>query len=130
METEGGGSSFWEYAIHQLEMIVSVMGPGVESLIHTKSANADHVVFRFSDGRRAAMTLHPKLGFSARILGRDDTVQISKLSSMFPNLIDAMLEFFRTGIPPIDRAETIHIAHVLRTAIDAEKQPDQWVRIS
>lgn len=76
------------------------------------------------------MTLHPKLGFSARILGRDDTVQISKLSNMFPNLIDAMLEFFRTGIPPIDRAETIHIAHVLRTAIDAEKQPDQWVRIS
>lgn len=130
METEGGGSSFWEYAIHQLEMIVSVMGPGIESLLHTKIANADHVVFRFGDGRRAAMTLHPKLGFSARILGRDDAVQIPKLSSMFPNLIDAMLEFFRTGIPPVDRAETIHLAHVLRTAIDAEKQPDQWIRIS
>lgn len=32
METTGGGRSFWEYSIHQIEMIVSVLGTGAKRI--------------------------------------------------------------------------------------------------
>ncbi len=123
METQGGGSSFWEYSIHQIEMLVSVMGGEMAELSHVRYGDADHVEFAFADGRGAAMTLHPKLGFSATLLGRDHGLTITRMTDMFPNLIDAMLKFFRDGIPPVDRRETIAIARIIRTAIDAAKTP-------
>ncbi|WP_303054767.1 Gfo/Idh/MocA family oxidoreductase [Victivallis vadensis] len=129
METQGGGSNFQEYAVHQLEMIVSVMGGGVSRLIRLKHGRADHVVFEFTDGRRAAMTLHPRLAFAATLLGNDAAGQVVKMSNMFPNLIDAMLKFFNDGVPPVDRQETIRIASLLHAAIDAEEFLGEWREI-
>lgn len=129
METQGGGSSFWEYAIHQLEMIVSTMGTGIESLMHENGGSAHHVVFRFGDGRRAAMTYHPRLAFAATLLGGNDAVKVEKCTGMFPRLIDAVMRFFKEGRAPVPRDQTIHIARVLHAAIGALQTESRWIPV-
>jgi predicted dehydrogenase len=130
MITQGGGSSFWEYCIHQIEMIVSTMGCNIVALNHEVSGSTDQVTFRFDDGRLAAMTLHPKLGFSAVLTGKGEIAKVSGATNMFPNLIETMLKFFNDRIEPFDRRETIAIAALVRAAIDAAEHSGKWVSVN
>lgn len=130
MGTVGGDGKFGEYCIHQIEMIVEVMGTGVTHLMHEKSANAHHVVFKFSGGRCAAMTLGSGIDFSFFMLGGGKGRTIFKTSNKFPNQCNMMLEFFKTGIPPVDPQETITIAHLVDLGIRSEKTPGVWVSVN
>jgi hypothetical protein len=130
MTTQGGGSSFWEYSIHQIEMIVSSMGYDITSLNHEVSGTTDQVTFRFGDGRIAAMTLHPKCGFSAVLTGKDEIAHVGGATNCFPNLIDAMLKFYNDRTEPFDRRETIAIAALVRAAIDAASHSGEWVKVN
>ena len=58
MNTRGGGRSFEEYAIHQAEMIVSVMGTGIADVMQCGHGRTQHCVIRYQDGRRAANYKH------------------------------------------------------------------------
>ena len=129
MNTRGGGRSFEEYAIHQAEMIVSVMGTGIADVMQCGHGRTQHCVIRYQDGRRAAMTLNPGSPFSVAVYTQDKTETISEMGDFFPNLLASILDFFATGNTPVDRKETIEIASLLRTAIDARKTPDQWVKL-
>ena len=129
MNTRGGGRSFEEYAIHQAEMIVSVMGTGIADVMQCGHGRTQHCVIRYQDGRRAAMTLNPGSPFSVAVYTQDKTETISEMGDFFPNLLASILDFFATGNTPVDRKETIEIASLLRTAIDAQKTPDQWVKL-
>ena len=130
MVTQGGGSSFWEYCIHQIEMIVSTMGCNIVALNHEVSGSTDQVTFRFDDGRLAAMTLHPQLGFSAVLTGKGEIAKVPQATNMFPNLIEAMWKFFNDRIEPFDRRETIAIAALVRAAIDAAEHSGKWVSVN
>ena len=130
METTGGGGSFWEYSIHQIEMIVSTMGIGIERVMQCGYGATAQTILEYRDGRRAAMTLHPKLGFAASLCGREQAVNADTMNNTFQNLIAAMLDFFAGGPAPVDRRETIEIAGVVAAAIDAQKCPDVWCKVN
>ncbi|MBR4956386.1 MAG: Gfo/Idh/MocA family oxidoreductase [Lentisphaeria bacterium] len=129
MTTTGGGRSFEEYAIHQAEMIVSVMGTGIDAVMQCGSGKTQHCVVRYKDGRRAAMTLNPSSPFTVAVYTPEKTETITTMGDFFPNLLASILDFFADGNLPVDRKETIEIAALLRTAIDAQKTPDQWVKL-
>src|SRR5688572_26234667 len=50
MTAWGGGSSFAEYAIHPVEMIISVMGPRVTSLMRRGDAKYSQLLLNFDGG--------------------------------------------------------------------------------
>ena len=129
MNTRGGGRSFEEYAIHQAEMIVSVMGTGIADVMQCGSGNTQHAVIRYKDGRRAAMTLNPGTPFCAAVYTREGVNTVNEMGDFFPNLLASILDFFAGAETPVDRAETIEIAALLRTAIDAQQTPDQWIKL-
>ena len=129
MTTTGGGRSFEEYAIHQAEMIVSVMGTGIDAVMQCGAGKTQHCVVRYQDGRRAAMTLNPHSPFTVAVYTQDKVDSITTMGDFFPNLLASILDFFADGNLPVDRKETIEIAALLRTAIDAQKTPDQWVKL-
>ena len=131
MTTQGGGSSYWEYCIHQLEMIVSTMGcSGKAALNHVVSGSTNQVTIRFEDGRTAAVTLNPALDFSATLCGNGVAEHVAGATNAFENLIAAMLKFFNDRIEPFDRQETIAVAALVRASIDAEKEQGRWVDVS
>jgi hypothetical protein len=127
--TAGGGSSFEEYAIHQIEMLVMCAGVGAKRVMQCGTKDVDHMVVGYDDGRSAAMTLMPGRGFQAAFSIDGEGVEISSMGDFFPGLIDAVLEFFDTGIPPVPKEETIEIASILETGITALKTPGEWVAL-
>jgi len=127
----GGGGSFEEYGIHQLEMLVTVMGIGVKRVMACgHGARSRHVLVEYADGRRGTLTWMQPQSFGLAIAGTKQDVILNQLSDFFPNLIKAMLNFFATGEAPIPAAETIEIATALAAAISACQTPDRWLSIA
>lgn len=131
ISTTGGGGSFQEYSIHQIEMIVSALGIGAKSVVRTPGSATPHFVIEYHDGKRgAAMTYHPYFGFTSVMCGAPDkTAFVTSATRSFENLLDAILEFFATGVSPIDPAETIEIAAIREAAIRAETHPGAVIAV-
>ncbi len=129
MITWGGGSNFPEYVIHQLEMIVSTMGTGVGRLMYSGNSTAETAVLEYSDDRRASLTLSSRLGFGAMLCCPQSSLAVPSVHHMFENLLEAILEFFATGVAPVPQNETIEIAALLDAAIRASAQPGVWLEV-
>ena len=113
MTTTGGGRSYHEYAIHQLEMIISVMGTDYRKISCFGDANTCSAVIEFDGGRIAQLAYNPWYAFSVTAAGKDLNANFPSMDNTFQNLIADILKFFKTGISPIDKNETITIADIL-----------------
>ena len=117
---------FW-YGIHTVEMLYTLMGPGVETVTRIHTADADVVVGRWKDGRVGVMRGHragPQtygavaygrktiLSFGAP---RPDAAKEPSLSA-YPALLEATLAFFRSGVPPVPPEETLEIMAFMEAA--------------
>lgn len=127
--TNGGGGSFEEYGIHQLEMIVSVLGIGAKRVICAGNASNLHLMIAYPDLRHAYLTYHPGLPFSVTLCSEKDSRQTPVGEHMFDNLLASVLDFFATGKTEINPLETIEIATLLDAGIKAKKTPYQWIDI-
>ena len=121
--TTGGGSNFDEYAIHQLEMIVSMLGVGAQNIMCTGNDAASHLVISYSDHRSAALSYHPGFIFTTSVVSANYGQAGIAGSGFFEGLIDHMLTFFQSGISPVPGEETEEIAALLECAIAARKTP-------
>jgi predicted dehydrogenase len=125
----GGGKSFEEYGIHQVEMIASLMGLGARRVMQCGNAGTHHLVIAYEDLRRATVTINASLPFAIAVCGEKKSVPLDKLSDFFPNLTSAILQFFSSGVSPINPMETIEIAAIVAAGIDALNTKDQWVHV-
>ena len=125
--TIGGGRSFQEYSIHQIEMAVAALGTGAKCVYRTTTGSMPHYVIEYADGIRSALLTYDRHSDFVVILESDDRAPdvIASSSRTFQNLIDAMLDFFATGKSPIPAEETIEIAAIRAAAIQAENAPGQ-----
>ena len=115
--TTGGGRCFAEYAIHQLEMIVSVMGTDVRDLSLACDPGKVALTLQYGDGRLATLHYAPQFPFAIAASGANGALVYPALHNNFPNLIAAMLDFFATGVSPIPQTETLCIADLLERAV-------------
>jgi predicted dehydrogenase len=126
--TWGGGSNFPEYAIHQLEMIVSILGTGVSQVLYYGNGSTDMAAFEYADNRRASLT-RGKLGFGAIACGENGSKVMPEMSRTFENLISALLDFFAGGPVPVPQEQTIEIAAMLDAVIRASREPGKWLEL-
>ncbi len=120
IDTFGGGSSFQEYGIHQLEMVVTALGTGAKSVTCIREN-----VFQVSyDDNRSAVMNYSKFygGFISILTGKDNGAFVLGADRMFETLIGKILEFYKTGISPIPAAETIEIAAIREAALKAMEE--------
>jgi predicted dehydrogenase len=117
---------FW-YGIHTVEMLFTLMGPGVETVTRVHTADADVVTGRWKDGRIGVMRGHrtgPQ-SYGAVAYGRKailsfgaprpDTAKEPSLPA-YPALLNVTLAFFRTGVPPVPPEETLEIMAFMEAA--------------
>jgi hypothetical protein len=124
MTAWGGGSSFEEYAIHPLEMVISVMGPGVTSLMRRGDATYAQLLLNFDGAgnkgdRTATVNVYAADGtpFAAAITDEKGTKLIEvDTSNLFVDTAAALLDFLEAGKPNIDRAESLAIRSILDAA--------------
>ena len=117
----GGGSSFAEYAIHPLELIVSCMGPAAQSLMRRGTEEHSQLLINFSNGRTGVANVYTQgaTPFAAAVTtARETTVITVETSKIFVSNAAAVLDLFESKKPNIDRAETLVIRRILDAAHD------------
>jgi hypothetical protein len=125
-----GPGVFANYAIHQLEMIVKVMGPGAVRALAAGTPEAPVIVYSYDDGRSCLINHLPWSGFSLAIQTKDQKGVAFDIKSDFWKLfIEDLLLFFETGKPPVDQAETCAAMAMIEAGRQALARPGEWVAV-
>ena len=115
----GGGGSFNEYAIHPLELLISVMGHEATALMRRGTPERAQLLIEFSGGRTGVVNVFPKTNtpFAASFTTEKATRYVEvDASKIFISNQAAVLDFFASGKPNIDRRESLTIMRLLDTA--------------
>ncbi len=117
----GGGSSFAEYAIHPLELVISCMGPDALSVVRRGSGDQSQLLINFSDDRTAVANVYTNADtpFAATLSTAQNTRYIKvDAGKIFVNNAAAIVDFFEAKKPNIDRRESLMIRRILDVADD------------
>ncbi len=119
------------YSIHQIEPIVSLMGPDVKRLMYGGSEHFPTVYIEFNDGRHATLACYPrKTPFVTNVGYTDGTTDHLKVESpYFENFVRGMVKFFETGEIPVKHEQTVSVMAIRAAAIKAKEKPFTWVEI-
>ena len=105
------------YGIHGVEALYVVMGTGCVSVSRKIEGGADITTGKWKDGR-LGIYYGPAQGEKVpviRIWGTEGTAE-STGSGGYEGLVRAIAEFFHTGKPPVDPAETIELFEFMTAA--------------
>jgi len=119
--TWGGGGSFDEYAIHPLELLISIMGHEATALMRRGSPERAQLLIEFTGGRTGVVNVFPKTStnFAASFTTEKATRYVEvDVAKIFVNNQAAILDFFTSGKPNIDRRESLTLMRLLDVARD------------
>lgn len=117
----GGSGSFQEYAIHPLEMVISILGPDVTEAMHICDGNHTTLHLRLAGGRSATVYHQPDTATTYQIIATtmEDTTHVEcGDAGMFVGLTEDVLNFFETGVEPVPREESLRIRQLLDLVIE------------
>jgi hypothetical protein len=99
------------YAIHPIEMLFALMGPGCEEVTRVSGATLDTVTCRWKDGRIGTVqALRPYGPYGAVVIrGKDAAVSPPKAASSYVPMLREIVKFFETKVPPVPNEETLEI---------------------
>lgn len=128
--TTGGGGNFASYAVHQLEMIVSLMGVGAQRVRQCGTAKVPTVLIDYGEGRRASLQIMEGMPFRLSASTANGTAHhFPSLSAAFFNsLVETMLRFFETREVPVPKEQTIEIMALIEAGRRAV-EVDDWVPV-
>ena len=107
---------FW-YGIHGVEALFTIMGPGCDSVSRTKTDDTDVVVGRWRDGRIGTFRGH-RTGphsYGATVFGSKGQAAAGTFGGYEP-LLAEIVQFFRTGVAPVQPEETLEILAFMEAA--------------
>jgi hypothetical protein len=123
MTAFGGGSSFGEYAIHPVELVISCMGPQAKSLMRRGGGPFSQLLVNFAGDRMATINVHTEgsTPYAATLTTPKLTQWVPvDTSTLFVDAASAILDFFEKGQATIDRGESLMVRRIL----DAAENPD------
>ena len=108
------------YAIHEAEMLFTVLGRGCQEVTRTSSADADVVTCRWGDGRIGTMrALRPYSDYGAVVFRKNAKGQDSEMKTVTPlarALDEDLVRFFQTRVPPVPNEDTLELMAFLDAA--------------
>jgi hypothetical protein len=111
------------YGIHGVEALYTVMGTGCTTLSRKIEADADVTTCKWKDGRTGVYYGMPKADRTKPLItvtGEKGTVSTGGPDD-YDGLLLAIAEFFHTGRPPFDAAQTLEVFEFM-TAADISKE--------
>ena len=125
-----GPGKFANYAVHQFEMIVALLGTGASRIKSLSSEHGGLLAVDYSDGRRASMLQMTAAPFQVLLQFKSgESKFVPECSEIFPRQIHSLLDFFETGKPPVSRAETLEIMALIEAGRKAIANFDTWVPV-
>lgn len=122
------------YAIHPIEMLYTLMGPGCEEVTRTSTPDADVIAARWKDGRIGTVrAMRPYADYGAIAFRKNPKGQSSevatKVDSGYAPLVREIVQFFQTGHPPVANDETLEIFAFLDAAQRSKESGGKPIRI-
>jgi len=125
------------YAIHPIEMLYTILGPGCEEVTRMSTADADVVTGRWKDGRiGTARALRPYATYGAvafrKPTGKSQNVTsqvIDESGNGYAGLVREIVKFMETKQPPVSNAETLEIFSFMDAAQRSKEQGGAVVRL-
>ena len=99
------------YAIHPIELLFALMGPGCEEVTRVAGKDSDEVTCRWKDGRVGSVrALRPYGDYGALVFRPKAVVQSPpKAAAGYAPLLKEVVKFFETRQPPVSNDETLEI---------------------
>jgi hypothetical protein len=123
---------FW-YGIHSAEMLYATMGLGCEMVRCIPYEDVDVIMGQWQDGRVGVVRgTRFKGGEFGCVVHTDNGTRCGVAQSTPPGyygLMQVVVEFFRTGVAPIDVRETFEIASFLEAANWSREHAGQITRL-
>jgi hypothetical protein len=112
------------YGIHPIELLYAILGPGCVRVSRTFSPEADVLVGEWRDGRIGTVrTIRAgKSGYGAMAFGKDEIKVTHRGGAAYGELVEKIVEFFRTGVPPVPNEETLEIFRFMDAALRSKQQ--------
>jgi predicted dehydrogenase len=117
----GPGRSYDEYAVHPVEMAVSLLGPEVQALFRRGKEPESQLLIDFSGGRTAVVNVYNRrqTPYAASVTTPKETRYTEvDTKPLFVDAAAAMLDFFAAGREQVDRRETMAVLRILEAARD------------
>ena len=131
-----GPHSLDRYAVHQLDPIEKLMGSGIKRIKAFGAGDGvTQLILDYGGGRWASFMQTPQPWAEFNFMATQDGCGMNgrRLASVnsdyYPNLMRKILDFFFTGVSPVDIRETLEIVAVIETARKARLDPDVWYDI-
>jgi hypothetical protein len=119
------------YAIHPIEMLFTLMGTDVEQVTRTYTPGGDEITGIWKGGRIGTVrTIRPYGSYGAiTFLPNRKTAMVTDISVSYVPLLQQIVKFMQTGIPPISNQETLRIYSFLDAAQRSRERGGTPVRI-
>jgi predicted dehydrogenase len=112
---------FW-YGIHGCEALFTVLGTGCQTVRRTTAAQGELITGVWDGGRIGTyrgLTVGPST-YGGTAFGTDGIAAVGENSGYRPLVVD-IVEFFRTGRPPVDERETIELFAFMEAADESRR---------
>ena len=120
---------FW-YGIHGVETLFAVMGIGCESVVRTHTQQTDLVAGVWNDGRIGTFrgTRTGKHEYGGTVYGEKGPMILGPFKG-YDNLLDHIIDFFRTGKLPVTPKETLEIYTFMEAADESKRKNGQRIML-
>lgn len=129
--SEGPGT-YEMYSIHQIEPIMSLMKCRVKRIMALGDVKHPSLLIEFEDQRTVQMyqRIDDAVSFRITVVDKDNHANIYDIKSDYFSLfIDAMIEFFDTGVIPVPKEQTIDVIAVRAAGLKAFETPYKWINV-
>jgi len=112
------------YAIHPVELLYTLMGPGCESVTRTSSDTADVMVGKWKDGRLGTVrAIRPYSEYGVVVYRAKEIVEAKPQSAgSYRPMVLEIVKFFQSGKPPVSNDETLEIFAFMDAAQRSKEQ--------
>jgi hypothetical protein len=106
------------YAIHSIELLYAIMGPGCEEVTRTHTEAVDVIVGRWHDGRIGEVRAQRPGGEYGALVFRDKSFVTSppNADDSYRPLLVEIVRFFKTKKPPVSNEETLETIEFMDAA--------------
>ncbi len=123
---------YW-YGVHGVEILFTLMGPGCRSVTRISTPGTDIVAGKWADGRIGVFrgTRTGAHVYGATCFGSSGVASREAAGgSMYKALVEEIVKFFRTGVPPVSPDETLEIFTFMQAAQVSKERGGQEVAMS
>ena len=120
------------YAIHPIEILFTLLGPGCEEVSRIETADGDLITGKWKGGRTGAVqTLKPYGSYGAVVFRAGGKVIQSppKPKTGYEELVSQIVKFFQTRQPPVDNEVTLEIFAFMDAAQRSKQSAGALVKL-